>query len=75
MGGEDSFADCSGSKTGITLKDTGVRDEHGMEPMSGIFSSPASPPKQAQGTSSSNAMELQQSAYQYENLPNCCRGR
>jgi centromere protein C len=26
-------------KTGITLKDTGVRDEHGLEPVSGIFSS------------------------------------
>ncbi|TKA46318.1 hypothetical protein B0A49_13774, partial [Cryomyces minteri] len=35
-----------GRKTGITLKDTGVRDEHGIEPIDGIFSSPAkSPPK------------------------------
>lgn len=51
-----------GRKTGITLQDTGVRDEHGLEPVSGIFSSPVvSPPKQAQGTSSSNAMELQES--------------
>lgn len=30
-------------KTGITLKDTGIRDEHGLEPVSGIFSSPTSP--------------------------------
>lgn len=29
-----------GRKTGITLKDTGIRDEFGMEPMVGIFSSP-----------------------------------
>ncbi|GAB7340691.1 hypothetical protein MBLNU457_7080t1 [Dothideomycetes sp. NU457] len=29
-----------GRKTGITLRDTGVRDEHGFEPVSGIFSSP-----------------------------------
>ena len=27
-------------KTGITLKDSGVRDEHGLEPLDGIFSSP-----------------------------------
>jgi centromere protein C len=43
------------------LKDTGVRDEHGMEPMAGIFSSPYSPQKAADDTSSSNAMELQES--------------
>ncbi|KAI7374278.1 hypothetical protein KC336_g20248, partial [Hortaea werneckii] len=29
-----------GRKTGITLPDKGVRDEHGLEPVSGIFSSP-----------------------------------
>lgn len=34
-----------------------------MEPMAGIFSSPASPPKRTAGTSSSNAMELQDSTY------------
>jgi centromere protein C len=32
-------ADTLTRKTGITLKDTGVRDEHGLEPVSGIFSS------------------------------------
>jgi hypothetical protein len=32
-------ADLLTRKTGITLKDTGVRDEHGLEPVSGIFSS------------------------------------
>ncbi|KJR85377.1 centromere protein C [Sporothrix schenckii 1099-18] len=30
-----------GRKTGVTLRDTGVRDEHGMEPIDDIFSSPA----------------------------------
>ena len=28
------------SKTGVTLKDTGRRDEHGMEPLDSLFSSP-----------------------------------
>ncbi|KAK5172566.1 mitotic fidelity of chromosome transmission- protein [Saxophila tyrrhenica] len=32
-----------GRKTGITLEDKGVRDEHGLEPVSHIFSSPGSP--------------------------------
>ena len=27
-------------KTGITLEDKGIRDEHGLEPMEHIFSSP-----------------------------------
>lgn len=27
-------------KTGVTLKDTGVRDEYGMQPIDDIFSSP-----------------------------------
>ncbi|KAM0713500.1 hypothetical protein Q7P37_010462 [Cladosporium fusiforme] len=74
----DSLTDEQGRKTGITLKDTGVRDEHGLEPVSGIFSSPASPPKQAQGTSSSNAMELQESSYNpitMRDHRNCRAGR
>lgn len=28
------------SKTGVFLKDTGARDEHGMQPLDDIFSSP-----------------------------------
>lgn len=38
-------------KTGITIPDTGVRDEHGFEPMSQLFSSPQrpSPPKEPAG--------------------------
>jgi hypothetical protein len=27
-------------KTGVTLRDTGARDEHGMQPFDDIFSSP-----------------------------------
>ncbi|KAF1970179.1 hypothetical protein BU23DRAFT_557070 [Bimuria novae-zelandiae CBS 107.79] len=45
---ENQFYDVGvqGRKTGITLEDRGVRDEHGLEPISGIFSSPEkSPPK------------------------------
>lgn len=29
-----------GRKTGVTLQDTGVRDEHGMQPLDDLFSSP-----------------------------------
>ena len=38
-------------KTGVTLKDTGIRDEHGLEPIDGIFSSPekGSPVRKANG--------------------------
>lgn len=28
------------SKTGVVLKDSGLRDEHGMQPLDDIFSSP-----------------------------------
>ncbi|KAI9695542.1 MAG: hypothetical protein M1820_008555 [Bogoriella megaspora] len=39
-----------GRKTGITLKDTGIRDADGLEPIDGIFSSPEkSPPKRNGG--------------------------
>jgi centromere protein C len=51
------------SKTGITLKDTGVRDKHGLEPVSGIFSSPASPEQHGNRTLTSEGMEMQESAY------------
>ena len=36
-------------KTGITLKDTGQRDEHGLEPIDGIFSSPEKSPVKRNG--------------------------
>ncbi|KAG9231608.1 putative centromere protein 3 [Amylocarpus encephaloides] len=44
-----------GRKTGIILPDTGIRDENGMEPMDGLFSSPAKPsPAQPKGKSQLN---------------------
>ena len=46
-----------------------------MEPMSGIFSSPMSPEKIAQGTSSSNAMQLQESEYKAANRIATLSGR
>lgn len=51
-------------KTGITLADKGVYDEHGLEPISGIFSSPEkSPPKRNGNATGSESMELQESAF------------
>lgn len=32
-------------KTGLTVPDSGIRDEHGLEPMDGLFSSPNKAPK------------------------------
>ncbi|MCJ1392722.1 hypothetical protein MMC18_005593 [Xylographa bjoerkii] len=40
----------AGRKTGITLKDTGIRDEHGLELIDGIFSSPEKSPVKQNGT-------------------------
>ncbi|KAF2092932.1 hypothetical protein NA57DRAFT_81866 [Rhizodiscina lignyota] len=55
-----------GRKTGITVKDTGRRDEHGFEPLDAIFSSPEkSPPKRSiQNIQqiSSESMEVAQSS-------------
>ncbi|KAL6154506.1 mitotic fidelity of chromosome transmission- protein [Exserohilum turcicum] len=52
-----------GRKTGITLADKGVYDEHGLEPISGIFSSPErSPPKRSENAAGSESMELQESS-------------
>lgn len=49
-------------KTGITLPDRGVYDEHGLEPVSGIFSSPEkSPPKRSGTVTASESMEIQES--------------
>lgn len=42
-------------KTGLTLPDTGIRDEHGLEPIDGLFSSPAKPaPKSNKSTKKTN---------------------
>lgn len=44
-----------GRKTGVTVPDTGVRDEHGLEPMDGLFSSPAKPaPKSSKSSKKTN---------------------
>lgn len=56
------ISDCH-RKTGITLADRGVYDEHGLEPISGIFSSPEkSPPKRSETVTASESMEIQESA-------------
>lgn len=49
-----------GRKTGITLKDTGIRDEHGLEPVSGIFSSPV---QDGDETLTSEGMDVEDSTY------------
>ncbi|EAT90894.2 hypothetical protein SNOG_01245 [Parastagonospora nodorum SN15] len=50
-----------GRKTGITLADRGVYDEHGLEPISGIFSSPEkSPPKRGDAVNASESMDIQE---------------
>ncbi|KAK3680928.1 mitotic fidelity of chromosome transmission-related protein [Vermiconidia calcicola] len=46
-----------GRKTGITLEDKGLRDEHGLEPVSHIFSSPVSPQRRAVDDSDANMQE------------------
>ncbi|KAI5368188.1 Putative centromere protein C/Mif2/cnp3 [Septoria linicola] len=51
-----------GRKTGITLQDTGIRDEHGLEPVSGIFSSPTSPEQNGGATLTSDGMDVQESS-------------
>jgi centromere protein C len=55
-----------GRKTGITLADRGVYDEHGLEPISGIFSSPEKSPPKRGGTataSASESMDMQESRH------------
>ncbi|KAJ4401724.1 mitotic fidelity of chromosome transmission- protein [Didymella pomorum] len=51
-----------GRKTGITLEER-ARDEHGIEAISGIFSSPAkSPPKRGSEMTGSESMDIQESS-------------
>ncbi|KAK4550672.1 hypothetical protein LTR36_000251 [Oleoguttula mirabilis] len=61
---QDQYFDVGkvGRKTGITLPDKGIRDEYGMEPVSGIFSSPVSPQRTADRTLTSDDMHLQDSS-------------
>lgn len=57
-------------KTGITLADRGVYDEHGLEPISGIFSSPEkSPPKRSETLTASESMEMQESTLLRDGVP------
>ncbi|KAL6884306.1 Mif2/CENP-C like domain-containing protein [Trichoderma longibrachiatum] len=51
-----------GRKTGAFLKDTGERDEHGMQPLDAIFSSPRSAVAREQEESGSEDMEISSSA-------------
>ncbi|KAH6642439.1 cupin domain-containing protein [Boeremia exigua] len=51
-----------GRKTGITLEER-ARDEHGIEAISGIFSSPEkSPPKRGSTATGSESMDIQESS-------------
>ncbi|EMC96196.1 hypothetical protein BAUCODRAFT_33544 [Baudoinia panamericana UAMH 10762] len=52
-----------GRKTGLVLPDKGVRDEYGLEPVSGIFSSPiASPARAFSDTNASSDIPMQESS-------------
>ncbi|KAF2767541.1 hypothetical protein EJ03DRAFT_390424 [Teratosphaeria nubilosa] len=62
---QDQYFDVGkvGRKTGITLPDKGIRDEHGLEPVSGIFSSPiVSPQRNGDRTLTSSDMHVQESS-------------
>lgn len=50
-----------GRKTGLELRDLGERDEHGLEPISGIFSSPHD--QYGDKTLTSEDMDMQNSVY------------
>jgi len=59
-----AHANGHGRKTGITLADRGVYDEHGLEALSGIFSSPEkSPPRRSGTVTASESMDLQESTF------------
>lgn len=62
---ENNFYDVGvqGRKTGITLEDRGIYDEHGLEALSGVFSSPErSPPKRSGTVTASESMDIQESS-------------
>ncbi|KAI8943595.1 hypothetical protein NX059_001587 [Plenodomus lindquistii] len=51
------------AKTGITLAESGKYDEHGLEALSGIFSSPEkSPPKRSGTVTASESMDIEDSS-------------
>ncbi len=74
------LADNSTRKTGITVKDTGIRDEHGFEVIDGIFSSPEKPSPKKRGITNNTTitseedMEIGQSRYHYakSTANHCC---
>lgn len=45
-------------KTGITVKDTGARDEDGLELVDGLFSSPEKSSRRTNGVSNNNNTTL-----------------
>ncbi|KAK4580344.1 mitotic fidelity of chromosome transmission- protein [Recurvomyces mirabilis] len=53
-----------GRKTGLTLPDNGVRDEYGLEPVSGIFDSPIKSPQHSgdHDLTSGSDMHMQESS-------------
>ncbi len=42
-------------KTGLTVPDSGIRDEHGLEPMDDLFSSPNKAPRSGKASRKSEA--------------------
>lgn len=62
-----------GRRTGVTLPDKGIRDEHGLEPVSGIFSSPVSPQRNGDRTLTSSDMHVQDSMYTSGVMAKCDR--
>ncbi|KAF2016624.1 hypothetical protein BU24DRAFT_206802 [Aaosphaeria arxii CBS 175.79] len=65
-----------GRKTGIRLEDTGVRDEYGMEPISGIFSSPEkSPAKRDTFSGNATVIESESMDIDESEVPNLTPGR
>ncbi|PFH56917.1 hypothetical protein XA68_15771 [Ophiocordyceps unilateralis] len=47
-----------GRKTGISLPDGGERDEHGMQPLENLFSSPTRPPAETNGNHDSGSEDM-----------------
>ena len=47
-------------RTGVTLKDTGIRDEYGLEPIEGIFSSPEKSPAKGNGTAKNSTINTEE---------------
>jgi len=47
-------------KTGITLKDTGVRDEHGLELIDGLFSSPEKSSRRPNGITNNTTISSEE---------------